>query len=199
MTKTILDYKEDVKKRLFESAAIKQKTATSCMDSILDAAQLLIDTFKLGNKVLICGNGGSAADSQHMAGELVCMLNKTIKRPPLPAIALTTDTSILTAFSNDVSFDDVFERQVEALGKPKDILIAISTSGNSKNVLVAVKKAKRIKMHTIALTGDKGILQKIADIAICVPSKNTQYIQEIHLAIEHILCEIVEDYIYGNK
>ncbi len=148
---------------------------------------------------MICGNGGSAADSQHMAAEFVCILNKSFDRPGLPAIALTTDTSILTANANDIGFENIFKRQVLALGKPGDLLIAISTSGNSQNVLVAAKAAKTAKIHTISLTGNSGELQKITDVALCVPSTNTQYIQESHIAIEHILCELVEEHLFGDK
>lgn len=148
---------------------------------------------------MICGNGGSAADSQHMAGEFICMLNKAFDRPGLPAIALTTDTSVLTAYANDISFERVFERQVQALGKSGDILIAISTSGNSSNIINAVKAAKVSKIATIALTGKKGRLRKMVDIAIQVPSDNTQYIQESHITIVHILCELVEHDLFASK
>lgn len=193
------DYREKIQTRLLESAETKQKTAQTCLESILAATQLIIGTFKSGNKVMICGNGGSAADSQHMAGEFVCVLNKAFDRPGLPAIALTTDTSVLTAHANDIHFDGIFERQVQALGKPNDLLIGISTSGNSKNVIAAFKKAKSSKIHTLALTGNDGKLQKMADITIAVPNTNTQYIQETHMAIEHILCELVEDYLFTEK
>lgn len=199
MAKIDRDYREKIQTRLLASAQTKQKTAEVCLESILAATQLIIDTFKSGNKVMICGNGGSAADSQHMAGEFVCVLNKAFDRPGLPAIALTTDTSVLTAHANDIHFDGIFERQVQALGKPNDLLIGISASGNSKNVMAAVKIAKSTKIHTIALTGSGGKLRNIVDVAISVPSTNTQYIQETHIAIEHILCELVEDYLFARK
>ncbi len=199
MTKISNKFRQFVQKRLIESAQVKKKVAEDCMESILEAAQLIIDTFESGGKVMICGNGGSAADSQHMAAEFVCILNKTFKRPGLPAIALTTDTSILTAYANDLGFETIFKRQVQALGKPGDLLISISTSGSSPNILIAAKAAKSANISTIALTGNRGKLQKMADAAICVPSSMTQYIQESHIAIEHILCELVEDHFFGTK
>src|SRR3989338_4260847 len=138
MTKVSRKYQYRVRKRLLESADVKKKVAQDCLESILAATQLIVDTFQQGGKVMICGNGGSAADSQHMAGELVCVLNKSFKRPGLPAIALTTDTSVLTSHANDVGFKNIFKRQVIALGKSGDLLVAISTSGNSPNILTAV-------------------------------------------------------------
>lgn len=199
MTEISKKYRDKVRKHLLESADVKKKVAEDCLEPILEAAQLIVDTFESGGKVMICGNGGSAADSQHMAGEFVCILNKAFDRPGLPAIALTTDTSILTAHANDMGFEKIFKRQVHALGKPGDLLIAISTSGNSPNILVAAKAAKPAKIRTVTLTGKNGKLQKIADVAICVPSHMTQYIQESHIAIEHILCELVEHHFFGKK
>lgn len=192
-------YQKKVQTHLIESAEIKRLVAEKCIDSILAAAQLIADTFASGGKVLLCGNGGSAADSQHMATEFVCLLNKNLNRPGLPAIALTTDTSILTAFSNDISFEGVFERQVQALGKPGDLLIGISTSGKSKNVIRAILAARSANIRTIALVGNGGQLKKMTDVVISVPSTNTQYIQEAHLAIEHTLCELVEHYLFIEK
>lgn len=188
-----------IQKHLTESSKVTHKVANECIKSILAAIELIISTFRAGNKVLICGNGGSAADSQHMAGEFVCMLNKALNRPGLPAIALTTDTSILTAYANDIGFNKVFERQLQALGQPGDLLIGISTSGNSANVILAMKKAKISKMQTVALIGHRGKLAKIADVAIAVPSANTQYIQESHIAIEHIICELVEYNLFPER
>ena len=200
MAKISQRYREHVLKHLSESAEVKKKVAVECIESILEATQLIIDTFKSGGKVLLCGNGGSAADCQHMATELVNTLNKDFFRPTLPAFALTTDTSVMTSFANDFGFDGIFERQVQGLGKPNDLLIGISTSGNSKNVIRAMIAANGLKMRTLALTGTSGKLQKLANVAICVPSRNTQYIQEAHLSIEHILCELVEyDLFAGPK
>jgi D-sedoheptulose 7-phosphate isomerase len=150
-------------------------------------------------KVLLCGNGGSAADCQHMAAEFVSRLTKEFERPGLPAIALTTDTSFLTAFANDCGFEGIFERQVQALGKPVDALIGISTSGNSPNVILAVEAARAASMRTIVLTGSNGRLAGIAHVAIAIPSTNTQYIQEAHLAVEHILCELVEQALFRGQ
>ena len=199
MTKISGNYRDKIKKRLLESANIKKKVAVHGIESIFKACQLIVDTFESGSKVMICGNGGSAADAQHMAGEFVCILNKSLERPGLPAIALTTDTSILTAHANDMGFENIFKRQVLALGKPGDLLICISTSGNSPNILVAAKAATSAKMRTLALTGKNGKLQKITDVAICVPSTMTQHIQESHTAIGHILCELVEHHLFGSK
>ena len=200
MTKISPKYRDKARKRLLESADIKKKVAQECLESILAASQIIVDTFESGGKVMICGNGGSAADSQHMAGELVCMLNKAFDdRPGLPAMALTTDTSILTAHANDLGFEKIFERQVLALGKSGDLLIAISTSGDSPNILVAAKAAKKSKIRVIALTGKNGQVKNIADVSVSVPSTNTQYIQESHIAIEHILCELVEDHLFSAR
>ena len=184
---------------LLESANVKRRVAETCFDSIIKAAELITDTFRSGGKVLLCGNGGSAADCQHMATELVSRLAPDLERPGLPAIALTTDTSFLTAFSNDSGFEGVFERQVSALGKPGDLLIAISTSGNSVNVIQAVRAAEVSNMRIIALTGDGGHLGAMGDISIQVPSNNTQHIQEAHLAIEHVMCYLVEQWMFGGE
>ena len=189
-------YRKKAETHLVESIKVKQLMLEKCMDSILTAAQLIVNTFLSGGKVLLCGNGGSAADCQHMAAEFVNALDKNLLRRTLPAFALTTDSSVMTSFSNDFGFEGVFERQVQGLGKPNDLLIGISTSGNSKNVIRAMIAANTIKMHTLALTGNSGKLGKIADVVISIPSKNTQYIQEAHLTVEHILCELVEHYLF---
>lgn len=189
-------YRKKAQEHLSKSIKVKQVTLEKCMESILAGAQLVVDTFLSGGKVLLCGNGGSAADAQHVAAEFVNALDKNLIRPTLPAFALTTDSSVLTSFSNDFGFEGVFERQVQGLGKPNDLLIGISTSGNSKNVIRAMIAANKIKMHTLALTGNSGKLSKIADVAISIPSNNTQYIQEAHLTVEHIICELVEHYLF---
>jgi len=182
---------------LLESAEVKRRVVETCLDSILAAAELIAETFRSGGKVLLCGNGGSAADCQHMAAEFVNRLTADFVRPGLPAIALTTDTSFLTAFANDCGFEGVFERQVHALGKPGDVLIGISTSGNSTNVIRAMEAARAATMRTIVLMGSGGCLAGMADVTISVPSVSIQYIQEAHLAIEHILCDLVERYLFG--
>jgi phosphoheptose isomerase len=174
------------------SAETKLRTAEACEDAILAAADLISQAFYAAGKVLICGNGGSAADCQHMAAEFVSRLTKTFERPGLPAIALTTDSSFLTAYANDCGFDGIFERQVEALGRPGDVLIGISTSGNSPNVVRAVRRARIDRLRTVVLTGAQGQLASLADVAVSVPSTDTQHIQEAHLAIEHLICWFVE-------
>ena len=181
-----------IETHLLQSGEIKRQTAASCAGSIAKAAEVIAGVFLSSGKLLLCGNGGSAADCQHMAAEFVSRFSKDLERRALPAIALTTDTSFLTAFSNDCGFEGIFERQVEALGSPGDLLIGISTSGNSPNVIRAVEAAKKRNMHTIALTGNSGRLAAIAEVVIAVPSADTQYIQETHLAVEHIVCELVE-------
>jgi D-sedoheptulose 7-phosphate isomerase len=183
---------ERIESHLRQSADVKLKLIQTGMPSILAAAEIIAQSFRGGGKLLLCGNGGSAADCQHFAAEFVGRLTKDFQRPALPALALTTDTSFITAHSNDVAFDDIFARQVEALGKSGDVLIGITTSGNSPNVLRAIAAAKKLKMKTIALTGVGGVIVDQVDVAIAVPSANTQYIQESHITIEHILCEIVE-------
>lgn len=187
-----------VRAYLLQSAETKRQVSEKCLDSIVAAAALMVETFRAGGKVLLCGNGGSAADCQHMATELVSRLTRDFERPGLPAIALTTDTSFLTAYSNDCGFDGVFERQVCALGQPGDLLIGISTSGNSVNVVRAVKAARAGRMQTIVLTGEGGRLGTMANVGIFVPSTDTQHIQEAHLAIEHVLCYLVERTVFGD-
>ena len=164
--------------------------------AVVEAGRLTADAMKHGRKLMICGNGGSAADAQHLAAEFVSRL--TIDRPALRAIALTTDTSIVTAIGNDHSYDNIFERQVEALGQEGDVLLAISTSGNSKNCVKALKLAKAIGIHTVALTGNRGgTMAALAEINIIIPSDTTMNIQESHLALEHIFCMVVERFYFG--
>jgi D-sedoheptulose 7-phosphate isomerase len=177
--------------QLEESAAVKRRIVESCLDDLVRAAEMLVATYRQGHKVLLCGNGGSAADAQHLAAELVAKLTR--ERRALPALALTTNTSLLTSIPNDSSFNQVFARQVEGLGQPGDTLIALSTSGRSANVNAAVLAAKERGMHTLALTGkDGGELATMAELSIVVPADNTQRIQEGHITIGHILCDIVE-------
>jgi D-sedoheptulose 7-phosphate isomerase len=189
---------EAIRSHLLASAQLKKETADSCLQSISAAALVIVQSLRAGGKLLICGNGGSAADSQHLAGEFVNLLNKNEYRPAMAAIALTTDSSVLTAIANDSGFDSIFERQIAALGKPGDVVLAISTSGNSENLLRALRYARREQLRALALTGASGgSLKSIADIAICVPSEDVQRIQETHLAIEHILCTLVEQELFG--
>jgi D-sedoheptulose 7-phosphate isomerase len=156
------------------------------------ASEIITKTLKKNGKILFCGNGGSAADSQHLAAELVVKYKK--KRAPLPAIALTTDSSVLTAVANDFSFEDIFSRQVDALGNKNDVLYVSSTSGKSKNIIKAIKTAKKKQMKIIGLTGKKGgKMDLFCDVIIRVPSTNAARIQEMHIAIGQIICEVVED------
>jgi D-sedoheptulose 7-phosphate isomerase len=193
------DFAASARAQLIESAELKRRVAAECMDSILAAADLIADALRSGGKLLLCGNGGSAADCQHLAAEFVSQFSKQIRRPGLPAIALTTDTSFLTAFSNDCGYEGAFERQVQTLGKAGDALIGISTSGNSVNVIRAVKAARMAGLRTIVITGRGGHLSGLAEIAIKVPSDDTQRIQEAHLAIEHTICYLVEQCLYGQR
>jgi len=188
----------NIRGRIEESIQVKQNLLNKCLPQIEKAAGILVKAYLQGKKAVWFGNGGSAADCQHMAAEFTSRLTKEFVRPALPAIALTTDSSFLTAFTNDIGFDDVFLRLVEALGKLGDVLLGISTSGNSINVIRAIEAAKARHMLTIGLTGQSGKIREIADICIVVPSDSTQYIQETHLAVEHIICDIVEQTLYGN-
>lgn len=184
---------------LKESAETKLKILTECKQDILNAADQIINAFLKGKKVMFCGNGGSAADCQHLATEFVIRLSHDINRRALPAIALTTDSSNLTAGGNDLGFENVFTRTVEALGNEGDILIAISTSGNSKNIVNAVTKAKSMKITSIGfLGGNGGHLKDLTNLNIIIPSENVQRIQEGHITTGHIICEIVEREMYGK-
>ncbi len=172
-----------------------EKVMDQCVGHIEKSIAMMINAISNGNKILWCGNGGSAADAQHMAAELVGGLFSH-DREPIPSIALTTDTSFITAWSNDVNYSTIFSRQIEAIGIKGDILIAISTSGNSLNVINAIKTARLKKLKTIILTGKTGgKMGDMGDIKICVPSNNTQRIQESHLLIEHIICESLESFL----
>ena len=169
----------------------------SIHEAVVHAGKLTAEAMKAGRKLMVCGNGGSAADSQHLVAEFVSRL--TVDRPALRAIALTPDTSILTAVGNDYSYDNVFERQVEALGLEGDVLLAISTSGNSKNCVKALKLARAMGIHTVSYTGNAGgTMKALSDINVIVPSDTTMNIQESHLALEHIFCMIVERYYFGQ-
>ncbi|MBT4135330.1 SIS domain-containing protein [archaeon] len=179
-----------MKERMTESISNKIQFLEE-VDNISKAAQVIIESYKKGGKVISCGNGGSAADAQHLTAELV---NKfKLDRKPLAAISLTVDTSVLTSWGNDQDFSKVFERQVEAHGKPEDVLIAISTSGNSKNVLIACEKAREMGLKIISLSGkDGGKLKELSDVNINSRAQVTERIQECHLIAYHIICEIVE-------
>ncbi len=186
-------FEEIIQNHLLQSAEIKRAVAEQCVADISTAAQILTETLLNDGKVLLCGNGGSAADCQHIAAEFVSVLSQDFVRPGLAAIALTTDSSFITANANDFGFDGIFERQVQALGRNGDALIGISTSGNSQNVWQAINLANECGIKTIALTGETGgKIAEVANVTIKVPSTNTQFIQESHIAIGHILCELAE-------
>lgn len=182
---------------LRESIAVKEKTVRTSTDLIIRGARMLAECMASGHKVLIFGNGGSAADSQHIAAEFVNRFK--IERSPLAAIALTTDTSILTSIGNDYDFDLVFSKQIRALGKKHDIAWGISTSGNSKNVVEAIEAAKSLKLITIGMTGSGGLLADCADLVYTVPSKITAHIQETHITIAHMLCDLVDRILFPNE
>ncbi|MFA5338771.1 MAG: D-sedoheptulose 7-phosphate isomerase [Candidatus Omnitrophota bacterium] len=187
--------KKKIEGILEESISVKKDLITSQAGAIEKAADAVIKSLKSGGKVIIFGNGGSAADSQHMAAELVGKFLK--ERKGVPAIALTTNTSIITAIANDYSYDEVFSRQLDAIAGNNDVAIGISTSGNAKNVIRAVELANKKGMVTVALTGrDGGGLAKIAKIPIIVPSGSTPRIQEAHVMVVHILCQLVEEALF---
>lgn len=176
---------------LEESLEAKRRVIEKSVPILESITEVLIKALKQGNKIFLFGNGGSAADSQHIAAELVSRFRR--ERKGLPAIALTTDTSILTAIGNDYSFDHVFARQIEALGEPGDVAIGISTSGNSPNVIKAIKTAKQMEMVTIGLTGESGgQLQDCVDFCFRAPTASTPHIQEVHITVAHAICDIVE-------
>jgi len=186
-------------KNIADLIAIVYKLQETMTENLILASNQIVKTFESGGKLLICGNGGSAADSQHLAAEFISSFSKDLMRQSLPAISLSSDVSVLTAYSNDFNFSGVFERQIEALGNNSDTVIVFSTSGNSENCIKAINKSKFIGIKTIAFTGDSGVIGKIADISINVPSKNTQHIQECHQICYHILVELVENIMFRNQ
>lgn len=190
---------ELIAKQIGESISVKQAMLADegLIAQIAEVADLIVDTYRAGGKVLIAGNGGSAADAQHIAAELVSRF--TMERAALPALALTTDTSIITAISNDYGYDHLFSRQLEAMARPKDVFLAISTSGNSSNIVKALEGAAALELVTVGLTGaGGGKLKELCDICLCVPSYDTARIQEGHITIGHILCETTEQGLFGK-
>ena len=186
-----------LRRSLADSIAAKEDFYRDHRQKLFQLVDWVVACFRAGNKLMICGNGGSAADAQHLAAEFVNRF--LINRAPLPALALTTDTSILTSVGNDFSYDDIFAKQVEALGKSGDILLGISTSGNSPNVVRAVDTAKKLGIRTVALTGGSGgRLAGEAELVLTVPSAKTPHIQEAHLWIEHMLCWLVDERLFGS-
>lgn len=194
-----MDHLDYINTYLSNSLEVKQKLMSSkrLLEQVSRVAELIIDAYRKGNKVLLAGNGGSAADAQHIAAEFVSRF--FYDRPGLPAIAMTTDTSMLTAIGNDYGYENLFARQLQAQSRAGDIFIGISTSGNSANVVEAIKVAKNEDVVSVVLCGEGGILKDMADIAICVPSLITPYIQECHICIGHMVCAIVEAHIFPNK
>ncbi len=182
---------ERIKALARESAQVKERFFEAHAEDVARAAELMIVALRAGHKVLFFGNGGSAADAQHLAAELVNRYRR--ERPALAALALTTDTSILTSIANDTAFEEVFSRQIEALGEPGDVAVALSTSGRSPNVVRAVETARRLGLRTIGLLGrDGGLVGQLVDVPLVVPSEETARIQETHITLGHILCELIE-------
>jgi D-sedoheptulose 7-phosphate isomerase len=196
-----MDHAEILRKHFEEGVELRRRMAETMPAAIGKAGVALAHALKNGRKAMACGNGGSAADSQHFAAEIVGRFER--ERPGMPAIALTVDTSSLTAIANDYDFDRVFSKQVEALGQPGDVLLGISTSGNSKNVVEAIKAAHAKEMVVIALTGrDGGAMGKMlrpGDHHLNVAHPRTMRIQEIHLLVVHCLCEVVDNVIHGER
>lgn len=180
-----------------ESIFVKENTLQSQLETIEEIVEAFLGCLKKDGKVIFCGNGGSAADSQHLAAELIGRFQKD--RRALAAIALTTNTSIVTSLANDFGFDCIFAKQVEGLAKKGDLLVAISTSGNSENCLAAVKQAKKMKVKTVSFTGGEGgKLAKMTDISLIIPSHNTARIQEAHITVGHAICQLVEETIFSK-
>ncbi|MCL6621702.1 MAG: D-sedoheptulose 7-phosphate isomerase [Syntrophobacterales bacterium] len=181
-----------------EAVQVKKRLVAEQGEQVIAAARLLADTLKAGGKILLFGNGGSAADAQHLAAEFVNRFQ--VERPPLAAVALTTDTSILTAVANDYDFREVFVKQVQALGRPGDVAVGLSTSGSSPNVVAALVAARDLGLRTLALSGgDGGPVAKAAELAIVVPSRHTPRIQEVHITIGHVLCDLVDYLLFPER
>ncbi len=187
--------REKIKKAFNDSIAIKQKFVAENIDTIVEVSNLLAETFNRGGKLLLFGNGGSASDASHIAAEFVNRFRK--ERPAFPAIALNTDTAVLTSIANDYDYSDVFVRQLKAIAQEGDVVIAISTSGSSQNVIKAVDAARTRKLRTVAFTGAKGDkLASRCDYIFAVPSDNTPRIQETHITLGHVLCQMVEEILF---
>src|SRR6266566_2846622 len=187
------DLEQYVKRSIDASIAVKQRllASTDVVSAIAKVTEVLVEAIRCGNKPLLFGNGGSAADAQHIAAEFVGRF--AFNRPALPALALSVNTSCITAIGNDYGFDQVFSRQIEAIGRPGDVAVGITTSGNSPNVLRAVTAARKVGLHTVGLTGrGGGKLKECVDHCICVPSDETPRIQECHILVGHIISELVE-------
>ncbi|MGF1839409.1 D-sedoheptulose-7-phosphate isomerase [Vibrio atlanticus] len=194
-----MDNLEYIQSYLNKSISVKQKLMSSddVLAQVSKVADLIIDAYRNGNKVIIAGNGGSAADAQHIAAEFVSRF--FFDRPGLPALALTTDTSMLTAIGNDYGFDKLFARQLQAQSRSGDVFIGISTSGNSENIIKAMKLTEELGVTSVALCGESGMLKDMVDYSINVPSTVTPYIQECHICIGHMICAIVEEVIFKTE
>ena len=190
---------ETLMKRFFEIQNLIPEFESKCSSEIIQASELIVNCIKAGGKILLCGNGGSAADSQHFAAEFVNIFSKAINRRALPAMALSTDTSIITAIANDSSYDQVFARQVEAYAEPGDVVIAFTTSGSSQNCINAVVSARAKGAKTIAFTCVNADISKLVEISVEVPSTETQHIQECHIIAYHIIAELVENQLFVEK
>ena len=190
--------KQTINNELLSHLETIQKVVVFMQDKLESASKLAVETLKNGNKILLCGNGGSAADAQHIAAELVGRYKND--RRALPAIALTTDTSILTSIGNDYGYDRVFDRQIEALAHKGDLIIAISTSGNSKNILNALKVGRELGCKTLGFSGyDGGAMNEVCDINLVVPSDDTPRIQEAHILFGHIICQVIDSLLCYNQ
>ncbi len=190
--------KQAIEKIFVESARVKVAFARENADRIVEVVQLIARAFRDGKKVILFGNGGSATDASHIAAEFVNRF--LLERPPLPAIALNTDPAVLTSISNDYGYEQVFSKQLAALGHEGDVVIGISTSGNSPNVIKALETAKKNGMKTIVMTGGTGgKMKKLADYTFIVPSPHTPHIQETHITLGHILCQMVDEELFGTK
>ena len=189
--------RQNIINQIRESSDVKNTMIVACVEDIEKGAELMVNAVKNGKKILWCGNGGSAADAQHMSAELMGGL-RSHERPAIQSIELTTDTSFITAWSNDTDYESIFSRQIEGLGNAGDVLLAISTSGTSNNVVKAVETCKAKGISVIVLTGKTGgVLKVLGDVTVSIPSDDTQRIQEGHLLAEHILCEMVEKSVTG--
>jgi len=193
----MINKREIIRQQLIESSELKSRILHHMLDKIVELSDVVVHALRNGNKIMFCGNGGSAADAQHLAGEFINRFR--FDRAPLAGLALTTDTSILTCIGNDSSFDHVFSKQILGLGNKGDVLIAISTSGNSMNILEACHACKEKGIYIVGFTGESGgKMQEIVDLLIDIPSKDTPRIQEGHITVGHIMCDIVEQEMFSK-
>lgn len=183
----------DFKEELSYTSQTLALTGEKCQKIVDEIVEVIFNAFKNEKKLLLCGNGGSAADAQHFAGELTSSFNPNLIRPSFPAIALTTNTSVITAYANDFSFNSIFARQIEGLGKPGDVIVVLTTSGSSKNCIEAAVKSREMNLISVAFTSSNAEISSFVDYAIEIPSKNTQQIQTAHLVVYHYICRKIEE------